>query len=71
LVASAIEAGFHTGASRQYSMFSSMIPTPRSNDRSKEGSMRHLAIDIALAATLVLIGEPAAAHQRRHADRPR
>src|SRR5207245_9362151 len=31
LVASSIEAGFHTGASRQYSMLSSMICTPRSN----------------------------------------
>src|SRR5262249_39979548 len=30
-VASAIDAGFQTGASRQYSMFCSMIATPSSN----------------------------------------
>src|SRR5206468_11950796 len=34
-------------------------------DRSKEGSMRLLVIGIVLAATLVLIGEPADAQSRR------
>src|SRR5207245_10910473 len=34
-------------------------------DRAKERSMRHLAIGIALAATLVLIGEPADAQSWR------